>query len=239
MDKPKFNIPNILTSLNLITGFTAILLAIENEIITASFLVFLSVAFDLSDGITARKLSMASAFGTNFDSISDLVSFGVLPSILFYKTYLYPFEELGMAISIIPVVTAAIRLSRFSTNNIANKTKENYYGMPVPLYAVTSALLIITYYDGISFSGYILVLVSAYIILSSFLMLTEIKFYSFPKLLEELISHKYVFIILGAAAVISLCLTQGEAAFYIFFSIILFAILQHIYKIFFKNKLNG
>ena len=99
MKNTKKVIPNLFTTLNIFCGFLALVSILEDKIINACWLISLAAVFDVLDGQFARLTKTSSSFGIEFDSLSDIVSFGVVPSVLYYKTYLYSIGKLGIIIS--------------------------------------------------------------------------------------------------------------------------------------------
>ena len=118
----KKNIPNIITSLNLLLGWTSIYFAYLGEIDWAVGVILLASLFDYLDGFAARKLNVQSALGTQLDSFADLVTFGIAPAVIVYfvSTLSLFFVEncielwLFLILCFIPLL-GAIRLARFNT----------------------------------------------------------------------------------------------------------------------------
>lgn len=127
-------LPNIITSGNLFAGFFAVLsISVENYF-HACLAIFLAAIFDLFDGRVARMTNSDSAFGVEYDSLCDLVSFGMAPSFLMYEVFLQPFGRVGIIASFMIVLCAALRLARFNIQT--GKTPKSYFvGLPVPLAA--------------------------------------------------------------------------------------------------------
>lgn len=121
-------IPNLLTSLNLFAGILAVMLTITSHVYLAAGLIWGAIIFDGADGRVARKLNATSDFGKELDSLADLVSFGVAPSMLLYFVafphygwWIYPI------VGIFPVA-GALRLARFNVQDI----KGYFVGLPIP-----------------------------------------------------------------------------------------------------------
>jgi CDP-diacylglycerol---serine O-phosphatidyltransferase len=159
MQKNSVNpIPNIITGLNLISGCIAISMAIQDNYTAAAYLIILSAVLDFFDGLMAKALNATSDFGKMFDSITDIVSFGVAPSVLMFKIMVMSLtfndstfnlesadftENIFFLSSFLLTLFAAIRLARFTANN--NET-DSFKGMPTPASAllVASISLIVT-----------------------------------------------------------------------------------------------
>lgn len=156
MQKGKYIVPNGLTLINLFLGSFAIIIAFkgQNEY-NAAWLIFLAAFFDLLDGWAARILNAKSEFGKQLDSLADMVSFGVAPSILLFNwlylvltklskmsTFQMISASLGQNIillcSLLYVIAAAIRLARF---NISENTGRTFRGLPTPAAALIIATI--------------------------------------------------------------------------------------------------
>lgn len=154
MEGEKVNpIPNIITGLSLVSGCISISMAIQTNYELASYLILLSAVFDLLDGIVARSLKAVSSFGKVFDSLVDLVSFGVAPSVLMYKIMIMSLtfnnsifepenpnftENIFMLSAFLLTLFAAIRLARFTSSD---KETEYFKGLPTPASAILVAAL--------------------------------------------------------------------------------------------------
>lgn len=133
-------IPNVFTAINVFCGFLAIVyvlkaefgkMPIDSNFETAAWLIILAAIFDALDGKIARITKTYSEFGIEFDSLADVVSFGVAPSILLYKFYFYRLNEFGIVLSFLPLLFGSIRLARFNVQ-ITGFTKTAFIGLPIP-----------------------------------------------------------------------------------------------------------
>ena len=139
-------VPSLFTMLNLFFGFFAILSALKGKYVTASWFIFAAAIWDVMDGKIARMAHAHSDFGVEFDSLADVVSFGVAPSVLIYQVYLYKLGPVGIILSFFPLLFGAIRLARFNVNQ-DSLDKENFTGLPIPAMAMTLAAYVIFNYD--------------------------------------------------------------------------------------------
>ena len=134
-------IPNFITSLNLVSGFTAIILASGGDILSASWFITAAMFFDFFDGLSARVLKAYSDIGKELDSLADLVSFGVAPAIIMYqlmlKTGEFPQSFIIILIVSIMPVCAALRLAIF---NLDSSQTTNFKGLTT----TSNAIAIIT-----------------------------------------------------------------------------------------------
>ncbi len=169
-DEPQIPIlPNMLTAGNLLCGFFAILIIFEGMGFTpgsseafacfqkATYLIFAACIFDLLDGRVARMCGSDGPFGREFDSIADVVSFGIAPAMLLSKAVLFglpqPWTWMGWGVAVLYLLCAALRLARFNCMAAAPR-KENqssdFIGLPVPMAAgaVVSTMYLVVYtYD--------------------------------------------------------------------------------------------
>ena len=134
-------LPNLFTSAALFAGFYAVVQAMNGRFETACVAIFCAMVLDGLDGRVARLTRTQSEFGAQFDSLSDMVSFGVAPSILMYEWALKPMGKWGWVAAFIYCVSAALRLARFNTN-IGVVDKRFFQGMPSPAAACLVAGLI-------------------------------------------------------------------------------------------------
>jgi len=171
----------LFTSASLFSGFYAIISAIQASYETAAIAILLSCVFDALDGKIARFTHSTSHFGTEYDSLSDLVAFGVAPGILAFQWALEPFGRLGWLASFMYLTCGALRLARF---NVQKDTVEpNYFkGLPIPMGAafISSLILFSNALGGLPESRHILIIVIIYVL--SFLMVSTIKYPSFKNL---------------------------------------------------------
>ena len=144
-------IPNTITILSLCCGLSSIRFSINEDWKTAILLIIFAAIFDFFDGWFASKLKGGSYFGAELDSLSDIISFGVAPSLLIYFWTLSDLKSLGWSISMFFVVCAALRLARFTANiYLAPKKidKSTYFiGIPSPGAAGLSLLPIFLYIE--------------------------------------------------------------------------------------------
>ncbi|MBC7384862.1 MAG: CDP-diacylglycerol--serine O-phosphatidyltransferase [Cryobacterium sp.] len=135
-------IPNLVTTANLYCGFSSITASIHHEYVIAGWFILAAGIFDMLDGRIARMAKATSQFGVEYDSLSDLVSFGLAPAILLYQWGLEPFGRLGLIASFLYVCCAALRLARFNVNT-AVVSKAYFQGVASPIAAGSIATFII------------------------------------------------------------------------------------------------
>ncbi|HLU20317.1 MAG TPA: CDP-diacylglycerol--serine O-phosphatidyltransferase [Pusillimonas sp.] len=131
-------LPNVFTTANLFAGFYAVVQAINGRFEIAAIAIFVAMIFDGMDGRVARLTNTQSAFGEQYDSLSDMTSFGIAPALVMYQWVLQDLGRWGWLAAFIYVVGAALRLARFNTN-IAVVDKRFFQGLPSPAAAALLA----------------------------------------------------------------------------------------------------
>jgi CDP-diacylglycerol---serine O-phosphatidyltransferase len=174
--KGVYLLPNTLTLCGMFCGFFAIMSAINGNFIHAAWAIILANIFDGLDGWIARLTNTTTRFGVELDSLSDLVAFGVAPSIMMYKWALMPFGRLGWAAAFLFVACGALRLARFNVQTGSPGSKA-FKGMPIPGAASIVASVVIFYYEywvGIPGKN---VLYPALTIILALLMVSTLRFH--------------------------------------------------------------
>ena len=130
--------PNLFTTGNLFCGFYSIICSLNSNYTAAAYFILAAGLFDLVDGRVARLVKSVSEFGKEYDSLADLVSFGVAPALMAYLSNLSFIPRLGWLVAFLFVACGALRLARF---NIIYKTRDPLYfvGLPIPIAAATLA----------------------------------------------------------------------------------------------------
>ncbi|SFN03158.1 CDP-diacylglycerol---serine O-phosphatidyltransferase [Formivibrio citricus] len=134
-------LPNLFTLANLFAGFFAVVQAMNGHFVNAAMAIFAAMILDGLDGRVARMTHTQSAFGVEFDSLSDMVSFGVAPSLVAYEWALKGFGKVGWIVAFIYCAGAALRLARFNTN-VGSVDKRWFQGLPSPAAAALVAGLV-------------------------------------------------------------------------------------------------
>ncbi len=135
-------LPNLMTTASLFTAFLGILWAISGQIEFCALAILGSCLFDGLDGKVARLTNSASDFGVQFDSLADLVAFGVSPAIMVYLWQTHVFGRLGLVSSFMLIVCGALRLARFNVQ-ADTADKKFFVGLPIPASACTLACLVL------------------------------------------------------------------------------------------------
>ena len=238
-------IPNLLTTLAMIFGLLSIFnliklfplvdgefLGIETSLLTEKSLwwscIFLYIAafIDFVDGKIARLLNKDSEFGAQYDSLSDLVCFGIAPSLLIYIVYLSSFNNLGIMCVIFYSVCVALRLSRFNTSSDEDKDRI-FVGLPSPMAA---GLLIAIVLNDYKFNIFSTEAVSTFFLI--FLPLTGLLMVSniaFPKKTFLNKMKKFNALIVLSIILIAILLHIEIGSFILFYTYLLYAVGKHIF----------
>ena len=178
-------LPSIFTTFALFAGFYSIVASINGDFTLAAISIMVAMLWDALDGRVARLTNTQSAFGGEYDSLSDLVSFGVAPALLVYLWSLSDLGRVGWLAAFIYLACAALRLARFNTQ-IGVSDKRYFQGLPSPASAGVIASMIwlkfwnFEYLDFgvVSLSYYIGVLIT---ILCGLLMVSNVRYFSFKE----------------------------------------------------------
>ena len=138
-------VPDAITSLNLFSGCFSMVSAFEGHFERAALLIEFSIACDILDGLFARASDAATKFGIEYDSLADLVAFGVAPASLVYSWALRPHGLWSVAVMGSFIICAALRLARFNIQSATTAGKTRFVGLPVPGAAATIAGLLFCY----------------------------------------------------------------------------------------------
>jgi CDP-diacylglycerol--serine O-phosphatidyltransferase len=175
-----FILPTLFTVGNLFCGYLSVWCSIRGTFETAAILIIAAAILDMLDGRIARLTNSASRFGEEYDSLADLVSFGVAPAVLAYSWGLADFHRLGWMASFIFVVCGSMRLARF---NIQTRVTDKKYfiGLPIPAAAGTIATLVLATPERLQSPFWMTGLLVLTVILS-YLMISTLKYRSFKDL---------------------------------------------------------
>lgn len=173
-------LPNLLTTGNLFCGFYGIVAAINHDFKTAAIAILFACLFDILDGKVARLTGTNSRFGVEYDSLADLVAFGVAPAVLVYLWALEPFGRLGWVAAFLFVACGALRLARFNVQ-ADSVSKKHFVGLPIPGAALMVATTVLFFYrmGGSGPTKHFLLLAMTYLL--GFLMVSSIPFNSFKE----------------------------------------------------------
>ncbi|MGB7182166.1 MAG: CDP-diacylglycerol--serine O-phosphatidyltransferase [Burkholderiaceae bacterium] len=213
-------LPNAITTAALFAGFFAIVQAMHGKFTLAAIAIFVAMILDALDGRVARLTNTTSAFGEQYDSLSDMVSFGAAPALVIYEWSLHGLGRWGWLAAFVYVASAALRLARFNTN-IAVVDKRFFQGLPSPAAAGLVAGLVWLATDlretrWIDAAGVDLAWLSFVVTLYAGLtMVANVPFYSF-KDLSPRTSVPFVFAVLVVLAMVLVSSDPPTVLFAIF-----------------------
>jgi CDP-diacylglycerol--serine O-phosphatidyltransferase len=175
-----FLLPGLLTTGNLLCGFYAVVLTLDGHHEWAALTLFIGMLLDMLDGKVARLTRTTTQFGVEFDSLADMVSFGVAPGLLLYSWALQPLGRVGAGAAFLYVICGALRLARF--NVLTGITDRRYFiGLPIPGAAGVVASTVL-FFGTSEFERPWLVVLALATYLIAFLMISNIRYYSFKEL---------------------------------------------------------
>ncbi|MCF6245505.1 MAG: CDP-diacylglycerol--serine O-phosphatidyltransferase [Sulfurovum sp.] len=164
-------LPNLFTASSIFVGVISIVKASQGHFIDASWLILLALVFDGLDGRVARMTNTTSQFGVEFDSLADIISFGIAPAMLLYFFIGHEFGKFGILVSALYVIFGAIRLARFNIST-AKADPNVFIGLPIPTAAIFVSMWILLFnkyaLEGYAFTLLLLSLVVAMLMVSNF-----------------------------------------------------------------------
>lgn len=229
-------LPNLFTTANLFCGFYSIIHSIKGDFEVAAIAVVVAAVFDLLDGRLARLTHATSKFGAEYDSLCDLISFGLAPALLMFQWALQPFERLGWLACFLYAACGALRLARFNVQ--VGVVEKNYFqGLPIPMAAGIVASSFLAFQDmgwgelGEWQSRSLLFMV----MLLAIVMVSNFRYRSFKDLdLKQRLPFKYL--ILGVMMLFIVALRPQVMIFVLFFSYALLGAIFGVLRIGKKQK---
>lgn len=173
-----YALPNVITTAGLFAGFYAIMQARLGHYEAACIAIYVAMIMDVLDGRLARLTNTQTEFGSQYDSLADMVSFGMAPALVIYEWSINGMGKLGALVAFVYIACAALRLARFNASN-ANEDKKFFTGLASPAAAgfVVSAMYVAVDYQ---MSSVLLApLMCALVFASGILMVSNVKYRSF------------------------------------------------------------
>jgi CDP-diacylglycerol--serine O-phosphatidyltransferase len=205
-----------MTTANLFCGFISVIFSIRSEFKYAAIAVVIAAVFDQLDGRLARLTHATSKFGAEYDSLCDLVSFGMAPAILMYLWALIPYGRIGMMASFLFVACGALRLARFNVQ--VNVVEKNYFqGLPIPMAAgiLTSSYLALNELGWNPSDEFVGPLLLVMVVVMAFVMVSNFRYRSFKDLdLKQRLPFRYL--IAGLLVLITIALYPEVMLFVVF-----------------------
>lgn len=223
-------LPNLVTTCNLFAGFFAIIQALKGNFQWAAYAIVIAAVFDTLDGRLARLTRSTSKFGAEYDSICDVVSFGVAPALLLFQWALEPFGRVGWVACFLFVACGALRLARFNVQ-VGVVEKSYFQGLPIPMAAgiVASSVLAFSDLEWVATGSKLLLFMT---ILLAFVMVSTFRYRSFKDLdLKERMPFQYL--ILGVGVIVVVALHPEVMLFILFMT---YAVLGAVFGVFRLGK---
>jgi CDP-diacylglycerol--serine O-phosphatidyltransferase len=195
-------LPNLFTTASLFSGFYSIIASVQEKYYIAAIAILVSLVFDGLDGRIARMTNTTSKFGAEYDSLSDLIAFGVAPALLAYVWVMSSDGKLGWMAGFLFVACGALRLARYNIQ-IGIIDSKVFNGLPIPAAASVIATTVIFFYfigsEGKFHNSYI----TYSVIVLALLMVSNIKYYSFKGMnLRSRVPFTFILIVVGILLVI-------------------------------------
>lgn len=204
-------LPNIFTSLNLFCGFYAVIAAIDEKYVAAALAIIIGNVFDILDGKIARATRTSSKFGMEYDSLADLITFGMAPGVLMFLWALRPLGRIGWLGAFLLVACGALRLARFNTQ-AGTSTGNHFTGLPIPAAAAMNASTVL-FFNKFGLTGTIhpiFILIMLYGL--SFLMVSTIRYPSFKQ--TELFRRMNFNVLVAVVLILIFIAYQPSIAFF-------------------------
>ena len=208
------NLPNAVTCCNLLAGAAAVMMASEGQFRYALLLIIAGAVFDFLDGLTARALKVQSPIGKELDSLADCITFGLAPSVMLMQTIRLQTEASNYAwgwwsaVALLMAAFSALRLAKFNTDE---RQTSSFIGLATPANALFWASLIAAFPSLPSIAQWIPCAMMALMLLSCWLLVAELPFFSlkFKSLSWADNKVRYIFLI-GAILLIVLAALLGH-----------------------------
>ena len=237
MKKGIYILPNSLTLSGMFFGFYSILSAIKGNFDYAAWAIMIAVVFDGLDGWVARLTHSTTRFGIELDSLSDLVAFGVAPSVLLYKWSIAPFGRIGFAAAFLFTACGALRLARYNVQMGSTESKA-FTGMPIPGAATITATLVLYWHELWKISPERNVFVLILTVFLALLMVSTLRFHGLKEV--DFRRRKPFWILVVFVIGIVLVLIHPPTALFVFaMGYLLEGLIENIYMFAKKRKSAG
>lgn len=194
--KGVYLLPNLFTTAALFCGFYAIVSSIHGRFDVAAMAIFAAMVFDGLDGRVARLTNTQSAFGVQYDSLSDMVSFGVAPALVMFNWSLASLGKVGWSAAFLYATCAALRLARFNTQ-VETADKNYFTGLASPAAAaILASILWVAVDNGMELLPWMSTAICAVVVCAGLLMISNVKYHSF-KGLDLRVRVPFVLVVAG------------------------------------------
>ena len=236
-------LPNFVTTIGLFFGFFSIMFSLKGNFYHAALMIILAGFIDGIDGRIARATNSTSAFGKEYDSLCDVICFGVAPALMIYLWELTEFGRMGFLASFVYVACGALRLARFNTDTSGDGTE--FTGLPIPVAAATLASTLLLYstmndYRNIPYAINIIGSIKGVPILTSvfflaYLMVSTIKYPSF-KHVTYIKAHPFQLLVAGVLLLMIVAYQPEIMAFLLTITFVIGGIILNIIQYPFSRR---
>lgn len=211
--KGVYLLPNLFTSGGLFAGFYSIICTLRGDFHLAAIMVLVAQFCDVLDGRIARLTRTSSSFGVQYDSLADLVAFGVAPGILVWSWALEPWGRWGWLAATVYVTCGALRLARFNVQ-VGSVERRHFIGLPTPAAAdVVASTVLVYFYFGGQGSAHKMLIMPLLIMGLAALMVSEVRYFSFK---EFQLHHRHPFpVLLGALCIVVFTIAEPELMLFV------------------------
>jgi CDP-diacylglycerol--serine O-phosphatidyltransferase len=208
-------LPNLFTTAGLFAGFYSIVSSMQGRFELACMTIFIAMLADGLDGRVARLTNTQSAFGAEYDSLSDMIAFGLAPALLAYTWSLHTLGKIGWLVAFFYVASTGLRLARFNVQG-AEEDKRFFSGLACPAAAaVMGGFVWVMLEYGVTDGTTLPYIVSALVVLCAALMLSSVKYYSF-KVFDFKNHVPFTVLIVVVLAVMAIAMDPAQVLFYAF-----------------------
>lgn len=209
---PRKFIPSLFTILNAFCGFLSLLNAANGDIHHACLFIIYAALFDGVDGIAARLTNSSSRFGVELDSLADVISFGLAPSVILYYSFYNQYNDIGLVLSSLIMIFAAIRLARFNVQ-LDGFEKNEFRGLPAPMAAFTIVSYMLFYHDKNFSPELSRIFIIALSVILPMLMVSKFRYHTLPNPSKRALLKDPIKFIVLFIAVALIIFTKGEGSF--------------------------
>jgi len=206
--KGVYLLPNLLTTGGLFCGVYSLIASVRGDFLLAAIAIMAANVFDVLDGRVARLTKTTSRFGIEYDSLCDLVAFGVAPGIMVYRWALEPWGTVGWLAASLYVTCGALRLARFNVL-VDTGPKRHFIGLPIPAAAEVLASTVMLYYffggDGVTYR-HLIVLLVVYALAG--LMVSNVRYFSFKEI--DLHRRQPFWVLLAGILILKLLIAEPQ-----------------------------
>ena len=212
MKKGIYVLPNLFTTASLFAGFYSMIASMKGLFEVAAVAILVAAVLDALDGRIARMTNTTSKFGAEYDSLADVISFGIAPALLAYSWSLSVYGKWGWVVAFLFVLCGALRLARYNIQ-IGIIESKVFNGLPIPAAASVIATTVI-FFDYVGAEGkFHNIFIMVFVIMISLLMVSSVKYYSFKDM--SLLVRKPFTIFFWSTVLLIIIVAEPEIMFFV------------------------